>query len=63
MRTYLRSLSCIVFTSTVIGGILAAGPVTAAGAAVTGDDHLLGYSVGTGRAHRHARSRGSAGGM
>jgi hypothetical protein len=36
MRTYLRGLSCILFTSTVIGGVLAAGPVTAAGAAVTG---------------------------
>jgi hypothetical protein len=37
MRGYLRSLSCIVFTSTVvIGGVLAAGPVIAAGAAVTG---------------------------
>ena len=36
MRGYLRSLSCLVFTSAVVGGLLAAGPVTAAGAAVTG---------------------------
>jgi hypothetical protein len=34
MRTILRSLSCLVFTSTVIGGVLAAGPATTAGAAV-----------------------------
>jgi hypothetical protein len=36
MRGYLRGLSCLVFAGTVIGGLLAAGPVTAAGAAVTG---------------------------
>jgi hypothetical protein len=36
MRTYLRSLSCLVFTSAVIGGVLAATPVTPAGAAITG---------------------------
>src|SRR5215467_5351822 len=36
MRGYLRSLSVLVFTGAVIGGVLAAGPVTAAGAAVTG---------------------------
>jgi hypothetical protein len=36
MRGYLRSLSCLTFTGAVIGGVLAAGPVTAAGAAVTG---------------------------
>jgi hypothetical protein len=35
MRAYLRSLSCLVFTGTVIGGILAAAPLTAAGAAAT----------------------------
>lgn len=35
MRGILRSLSCLVFTGTVIGGILAAGPATAAGAAAT----------------------------
>jgi hypothetical protein len=35
MRAYLRSLSCLVFTSTVIGGVLAAAPLTAAGAAAT----------------------------
>jgi len=35
MGTFLRSLSCLVFTGAVIGGALAAGPVTAAGAAVT----------------------------
>jgi len=29
-------LSCLVFTGTIVGGVLAAGPVTAAGAAVTG---------------------------
>jgi hypothetical protein len=34
MRGYLRGLSCLVFAGTVIGGLLAAGPVTAAGAAV-----------------------------
>jgi hypothetical protein len=36
MRGYLRGLSCLVFAGTVIGGLLAAAPVTAAGAAVTG---------------------------
>jgi hypothetical protein len=36
MRTYLRSLSCLVFAAAVTGGVLVAGPVTAAGAAVTG---------------------------
>jgi hypothetical protein len=36
MRGYLRSLSCLVFTSAVVGGLLAAGPVTAAGAATSG---------------------------
>src|SRR5690348_921640 len=36
MRTFLRSLSCLVFTSTVIGGVLAAGPATVAGASATG---------------------------
>ena len=36
MRGYLRGLSCLVFTGAVIGGLLAAGPVTAAGATVTG---------------------------
>jgi len=36
MRGYLRGLSCLVFTGAVIGGLLAAGSVTAAGAAVTG---------------------------
>jgi len=36
MRGYLRGLSCLVFTGTIVGGVLAAGPVTAAGAAVTG---------------------------
>jgi hypothetical protein len=35
MRGYLRSLSCFVFTSAVVGGLLAAAPVTAAGAATT----------------------------
>ncbi len=35
MRAHLRNLSCLVFTSAVIGGILAAGPATAAGAAAT----------------------------
>ncbi len=35
MRVTLRSLSCLVFTGAVIGGILAAGPATAAGAAAT----------------------------
>ena len=35
MRAYLRGLSCLVFTSAVIGGVLAAGPVTAVAAAVT----------------------------
>src|SRR5262249_19673735 len=35
MRGYLRSLSCLVFTSAVVGGLLAAAPVTAAGAATT----------------------------
>jgi hypothetical protein len=35
MRGYLRSLSCLVFTSAVVGGLLAAAPVTAAGAAAT----------------------------
>lgn len=34
MRGYLRSLSCLVFTSAVVGGLLAVSPVTAAGAAV-----------------------------
>jgi len=36
MRGYLRGLSCLVFTGAVIGGLLAAGPVTAAGATVSG---------------------------
>jgi len=36
MRTYLRNLSCLVFSGAVIGGVLAATPVTPAGAAVTG---------------------------
>ena len=36
MRGYLRGLSCLVFTGAVLGGLLAAGPVTAAGATVTG---------------------------
>ena len=35
MRGTLRSLSCLAFTSAVVGGFLAAGPVTAAGAAAT----------------------------
>jgi hypothetical protein len=35
MRGYLRGLSCLVFTSAVVGGLLVAGPVTAAGAAAT----------------------------
>ena len=35
MRGYLRGLSCLVFTSAVVGGLLAAGPATAAGAAAT----------------------------
>jgi hypothetical protein len=35
MRGYLRSLSGLVFTGAVIGGMIAAGPVTASGAAVT----------------------------
>jgi len=34
MRGYLRNLSGLVFTSAVVGGLLAAAPVTAAGAAV-----------------------------
>jgi hypothetical protein len=37
MRACLRRLSCLVFAGAVTGGVLAAGPVTAAGAAVT--DH------------------------
>ena len=36
MRGYLRGLSCLVFTGAVIGGLLAAGPATVAGATVTG---------------------------
>ena len=36
MRGYLRGLSCLVFTGAVIGGLLAAGTVTAAGATVSG---------------------------
>jgi hypothetical protein len=35
MRASLRSLSCLVFTGAVIGGVLAAGPATVAGAATT----------------------------
>jgi len=35
MRGYLRGLSCLVFTSAVVGGLLVAGPITAAGAAAT----------------------------
>jgi len=35
MRGYLRGLSCLVFTSAVVGGLLAAAPLTAAGAAAT----------------------------
>jgi hypothetical protein len=36
MRGYLRGLSCLVFTSAVVGGLLAAGPVTVAGASTSG---------------------------
>ncbi len=36
MRKYLRSLPYLVFAGAITGGMLAAGPVTAAGAAVTG---------------------------
>ena len=35
MKASLRSLSCLVFSGAVIGGVLAAGPATVAGAATT----------------------------
>jgi hypothetical protein len=44
MRGYLRGLSCLVFTGAVIGGLLAAGPATAAGAA-TGTTTCAGTSI------------------
>jgi hypothetical protein len=47
MRGYLRGLSCLVFTGAVIGGLLAAGPVTAAGAAVSGTATCAGASIGS----------------
>jgi hypothetical protein len=45
MRGYLRGLSCLVFTGAIIGGVLAAGPVTAAGAAVSGTTTCAGTSI------------------
>ena len=45
MRAYLRSLSYLVFASAIIGGVLAAGPVTAAGATVTGTVTCKGSGV------------------